>query len=1264
MESELATLDDSSSLDSERLVEKDPQITELITKIEGLIKSDNLQLVRDLKGYPDFLENPEMQEAAHKFFAAESKLSNQAAIAEVFQFSKDFMEERVLEGINTGRFSYWPTLIESYKLTPEFLKSERFQRAVLEFRLRQMNEGSTDLVGMKRDIGSFEISEGLLLNTEYKAEAIEVMKSWLTNSKQGAAFVEARYYKELAILFHVEEFLKSKEIHDTAVGHFKFYQGGWNREEHFVSDEDIKSFRETFSISDEEFEKIVTEKSVQKAEGLSVYEFRRENDKGKDKHIYYEFGGFQKGVKSLAEFMQKYPISKETEEYVSNLILSKGTEVLNEEISSHHRRDSWGMRDNHSGFLQYKYLLNLINEVPQLRPYVELPQYQEIAQGFLNRKIPELVKSPYVVHNEDLIKDLRKIMSTFALQKPQISDAVPQGGGRLTGERGLDPQNLEGFLNTIGEFAVLDQEFISRAAKEAIDNSLNGILDPGRYPYEFYGDFRKKMEGIKSMLETYPLIKSYIIEEVDKIVRSIDRTPEERWGRGRNDSVKVDGKQLVNIVKETIGLSSEFSKELLREDVSYPLHVFAENRGYRGGEYDESDFMYTLEGDLKKYGLERGVLIDIVEDTCKAYLSEGKSVEAERLAQAFGILAESLGETNLEEIHQAKINRVIKLLSENLDSALIFIESNPEIVPLLKQKEDIQEGVKTEIIKLLNGSQVDKALKVANYFINNETTPVNILEADEHIKLFFDQLSEKYPQLSEKYLNSFTSLFNVWPEIGKFKEGFQLLLDKPFLATALENNEKYGIKLLLKFGSLDKLSKANIETLYDYRSAILNERPDIDLDSRDFRIAVQNRLESYRRNAEILETLQKRGIYVEEWLNHEDEVYFELGREASLKFSETIVTPTERIQETIDQYIQVIKEILMEYKDKLTDFKVPLKNIEELEQELEKLRHQKQLAEEGGDTKKAEGVTKGIASIESQIENPKQTSLWDKVSGNITRIDLVKKDIFKAYAKLKESEAKVEELENNGTISQVQKRKEFQKLKSKVEASKNEMKEKVHMLGSRLSEFDQNFASLVEPAIGDYRSEALAQEKDQRLGEIWDHYKTDAQTLQDIFFEKDDDNTLDGQPMRISVWDRNPDTDLYLGNYTDCCIRIDSQHMGEESTIADYLTDVGMQIVNVYDEKKKMPIASAWCWVGHDDDDQTAFVIDNIEANTAYSTKYKTQLEVKLKAYIEDYAKKVGAKVVQGKSNNDLVVAEMDSSYYKLGGYNRASGYYLEAEGK
>lgn len=380
-----------------------------------------------------------------------------------------------------------------------------------------------------------------------------------------------------------------------------------------------------------------------------------------------------------------------------------------------------------------------------------------------------------------------------------------------------------------------------------------------------------------------------------------------------------------------------------------------------------------------------------------------------------------------------------------------------------------------------------------------------------------------------------------------------------------------------------------------------------------------------------------------------------------MKFSDTIVTPIERIQETIDSYTDTVKDVLEQYKKELMNFRVPLKDASLLGGELEKLKTQKQIAEQNGDTKKSEGIAKGISSIEDQILNIKDIPLWDKVFSSISLLDLIKKDIFKAYDDLRIAEAELDKKETDNDIPINQKRKDLIKLKNKINSAKKEMREKVQLLGVRLADFDNDLFTMIAPALGEDRTESIIQEKNESAQEHLDHYNSDSKTLENLFYEKEDTGLV-GQHMKIGVWNRNPDKDLYLGNYTDCCIRIDSSHMGAECTIADYLTDVGVQIVSIVDEKKNIPVVAAWCWIGHDDNDQVAFVIDNIEANTEYSANYRAQLESKLQEYLQNYSKKVGVKLVQGTSNNDLVVSSMDSSYYKLGGYNRPSGYFLEGE--
>ena len=1109
---------------------------------------------------------------------------------------------------------------------------------------------------------------------ENKAQVIEILKKWIEDNggdvftadhdlygaaqnKRDRGEVSSESFKKVAGLFGVEKFFKTKEAHSLATTNFRFFQQ-YPYQDRFVKDDEVKSYRELFNISDKEFEKVITEKSAGYAEKLSKFEFARKGSNNKGDYIYYEFDYFAREVDRLNKFLIKYPVPEEALEYVAKTILTHGSEVLNEKISTDKGNRNIGNWDS-VGANQYHKFLDLIKKQPFLQPFIKSPDLQKVGEDFVNRLILQILEDTN--RPDSYIEDIQEINSTFGLQKPDISkiegiNNVPVRTGKFR----LSTYEVNNFLTELQQVANLNQEFIFRCVTEAIEHSLENIWKKDGWD-NIYDRFEKVFKNIQSLTTTYNIDSNYIISLTDKIARSIDRNSGRSYHRygNVNQEQEYDGQSLFDKIKKTVGISPEFSKELLTEEL---VEQFNRWVNYSDHNDEPWNIVQSAEEKLEEYSLDRSVLTEIVISAYNGFLAEGKNKEGEKLVQAFGILPEALNTTDTSKIEKLKIKKATDLLSSgDLQSALTFVESNPDIKEKLKELVEIQEKIKPRIIEILNGGDSEKALKVIEYFVSNKTTPEDILKLDSVKEAFFDKLSESYPKLAKKYLSSFNSLFNIWEDISKFGEAFQMLLDKQFLAEALENNDRYGLKLLLKFSSLDKLSKANIETLYKNKTDILNENPDIDPNSRDFRIAMQNKLESYRRNFEIFSVLRKAGIDAEEWLNHEDEEYFELGRDRSLKFSDTIVTPIERIKETIDQYIETIKEVLEPYKNELTSFRVPLKNVDELKAELEKLKLEKQKADEDGNIKKADGITKGISNIERQIANSKDIPLWEKTLSSLSLIDLVKKDIFKAYGELRETEVKLAEKETDTAISAIQKRKELVKLKSKIELAKKELKEKVLLLSGRLTEFDHDFFLSISPALGEDRTESLQQEKNEGVQEHIDHYYSDSETLKNIFFEKEDSG-LDGQPMKISVWDRNPDIDLYLGNYTDCCIRIDSAHMGEESTIADYLTDVGMQIVNIYDEKKKIPVATAWCWVGHDDDDQVAFVIDNIEANTDYSTKYKTQLEEKLKEYMINYSKKVGAKLVQGRSNNDLVVASMDSSYFKLGGFNRASGYFLEAE--
>jgi hypothetical protein len=222
-------------------------------------------------------------------------------------------------------------------------------------------------------------------------------------------------------------------------------------------------------------------------------------------------------------------------------------------------------------------------------------------------------------------------------------------------------------------------------------------------------------------------------------------------------------------------------------------------------------------------------------------------------------------------------------------------------------------------------------------------------------------------------------------------------------------------------------------------------------------------------------------------------------------------------------------------------------------------------------------------------------------------------------------------------------------------------------LNHQMASFEEKQKTLLQSLIGEEGAQNILQSFKAHILEDISHIQADVSTLEQLIINEDVESVssvLEGTPMAIVMWSRNPNEDLYLGNYTDCCIRIDSAHMGEESTIADYLTDLGMQVITVRDEKRDVPVVAAWSFIGENQETgEVALVIDNIEADTNYSLAYASQLSSRLKRYFENLAKSIGVKkIVQGMDNNDLTIFKMDGRYAKLGGYNREGGYFLEGE--
>lgn len=582
-------------------------------------------------------------------------------------------------------------------------------------------------------------------------------------------------------------------------------------------------------------------------------------------------------------------------------------------------------------------------------------------------------------------------------------------------------------------------------------------------------------------------------------------------------------------------------------------------------------------------------------------------------------------------------------------------------------RPEIQEAAQQGMIAALSRGHVEYVEKLREHFrfpLRSET----IIKEVDGVR----ELLEKIESFSSIFLaqaeKSVDVLLALIPFKGNPEALFNELKENPFLTEAVSENPRFGSKLLLKYPEFDQYSKENIEFLFNAKKEIIAADSAIDPASLEFRQAMQEKLDGYKNNQEIISEAKARGIDVSEWLNYGETKHFNLEAGESLAFSETVSAPVERVRETISAYAHGIKETMKEYKAELAAYAMPLEDVKEIEAKIADMQEEMARAKNEGNERKAQGIQKGVESMQKKAENIKTIPAWDKLVGDIDAFQRLKEDVHQAHEKLMHAEKTMEE-----TLSgKMPSGKAVQDLKRTMAGAKEELRSKFSILERRIKEFKERLPQLVVPALGEERTAALVQELEQNLAEQFDHYDTDRSTLTNLFSERSDKEkeAMEHRPMSIFVWARNPDVDLYQGNYSPCCICIESAHMGAESTIADYNTDLGVQIVSVWDEAKNEPVTAAWCWLGEDGEGDPALVVDNIEANTVYSSAYPEQLTKELFEYLKEYAIAIGAKtIVLGKANNDLPtgseLAKLPNSdlvFTKLGGHNRSDGYFLEAE--
>ena len=673
------------------------------------------------------------------------------------------------------------------------------------------------------------------------------------------------------------------------------------------------------------------------------------------------------------------------------------------------------------------------------------------------------------------------------------------------------------------------------------------------------------------------------------------------------------------------------------------------NQLYKGALYDA----LKIQKIFPNVDYSKKEVIEGIQKGFENVLSEGHLDYALKIKENFPDV-----DYSKKEVTEAAQKGFENVLSKgNLDNALKIKETFPDI----DYTESIQKGFEA---CLLNENIDNALLFLANFKVLN---PIEKINNNLNIKQYLNIIQLEIPDILKNKEENPEFILKLYLNKDNFLYAIKHKDEYPWLKDAILGNDRFSDKLFLQWIKFDKISKKNIDFIFRVKENIIKDNS-IDENSLEFRILMQEALKKYENNPKILEHLNNIGVDLESWLNYEKEDYIKLGKAEDISFADMVKTPVARMSETFDEYKNSFKAIFKEYQKELQEYKTPLESVDEINKSINDMRLRIQEAKDNGiETSKIQGMEKGLSTLEMRKNNPKTAPLWQKILSDFDAIVVLSNDIVKIHNILEVNESKYKELSDKDNLEKSE-REELFKYKKLISKDINEFKNKLNTLEQRMNFFKDNLPNMIKPCLGEDRTFSLMQEFKENTNEVLDHLSSDinsSQTALEKVLENQDNNKLEGRFVKIGVWGRNPDRDLYLGNYTNCCIRIDSEHMNEESTIADYLTDCGIQVVTVVDENTNNPIVACWVYVGEDNNGKPKMVIDNIEANTDY-INYFSLLKSNLENYFAEYAEKVKIgkeNISQGRNNNDIILnTEVGDFYNKAGGYNRDEGYFLEAE--
>src|SRR3989339_58437 len=189
-------------------------------------------------------------------------------------------------------------------------------------------------------------------------------------------------------------------------------------------------------------------------------------------------------------------------------------------------------------------------------------------------------------------------------------------------------------------------------------------------------------------------------------------------------------------------------------------------------------------------------------------------------------------------------------------------------------------------------------------------------------------------------------------------------------------------------------------------------------------------------------------------------------------------------------------------------------------------------------------------------------------------------------------------------------------------------------------------------------------------GAVSSEAKVIAQTagnhLQGIVNELQDSSpALSPQILRVRMWKRVPQQDLFQGNFTVCCIAIDGKE--GKGAIIDYLIDEGFNMIEILNNKGQV-VSNALLWLAEDENGKITLVIDNVEVEPGHKKeKTKEEIAKNIFAFSKELSRAIGAEqIIIGTAYNDVEISahakepKQKIKLKKIGGSIDNLPYYLD----